>query len=161
VSAPITLTGRLGKDPALRFSASGTPVASFSIVTSRRSKDEQGNWTDADTTWWDCTAFRSLAENAAASLAQGMPVIAVGRIVQENWEDKQTGQKRSKLAVRLDGIGPDLNRATARVEKTNGQAQQGGQARQNRPAQDDPWASSTPSQDSWGAAPQSHDRPPF
>jgi single-strand DNA-binding protein len=127
MTATVTLVGRLGADPELRFSGNGTAVVRLSIVTSRRVKDQNsGEWSDADVTWWDCTAFKTLAENAAASLAKGMPVVAAGRVVQENWEDKETGQKRSKLAVKLDSIGPDLTRATATVEKTNSQAQQGG-----------------------------------
>ena len=176
MSAPITLTGRLGSDPELRFSPSGTAIVRLSIVTSRRTKNDHGEWADADTTWWDCTGFRQLAENAAESLAKGMAVIAVGRIVQENWEDKE-GQKRSKLAVRLDAIGPDLNRATARVEKTNSQ-QQGGGGRQGNQcggwggnaggqAQGgDPWAANAPSDNrsGWGAPQQGggySEEPPF
>lgn len=170
MSAPITLTGRLGADPELRFSPSGTAIVRLSIVTSRRSKNEQtGEWADADTTWWDATAFRQLAENAASSLEKGMAVIAVGRVVQENWEDKQTGQKRSKLALKLDAIGPDLNRATARVEKTNSQAQQGSE--QQRQAQQDQWSQGgapnrgwgqqggQPSNSAWGSGPDGS--PPF
>lgn len=155
MSAPITLTGRLGADPELRFSPSGTAIARLSIVTARRTKNEQTQeWSDADVTWWDCTAFRNLAENCASSLAKGMAVIATGRAVQENWEDKQSGAKRSKIAVKLDSIGPDLTRATASVEKANSQGQQGGQ--QQRPAaQDqDPWASQGQpqgGQGGWGA----------
>jgi single-strand DNA-binding protein len=161
MSAIITLTGRLGADPEIRFSPSGTPIARLSVVTARRTKDDQGNWSDTDVTWWDCTAFRSLAENCAASLAKGMAVVAVGRAVQENWEDKQTGQKRSKIAVKLDSIGPDLTRATAAVQKANGQAQQGGQQRQQA---QDPWASGGASRGGWGAPQQgagTAEEPPF
>ena len=165
MSAPITLTGRLGAEPEMRFSPSGTAIVKLSIVTSRRTKDDQGNWSDTDVTWWDCTGFRQLAENVASSLAKGTAVIAVGRVVQENWQDKE-GQKRSKLAVKLDAIGPDLTRATARVEKANSQGQQGGQ--QQRPAAQgqDVWAQSGPpqGQGGWGAPQQGSghsDSPPF
>lgn len=163
MSSPITLTGRLGQDPELRFSPSGTAIVRLSIVTSRRTKDDQGNWSDTDVTWWDCTGFRSLAENCAESLQKGMAVIAVGRVVQENWEDKQTGQKRSKLAVKLDAVGPDLTRATATVQKANSQSQQGSQ--QRPAAQQDPWAGSgqQQAQGGWGAPEQGgYDQsPPF
>jgi single-strand DNA-binding protein len=151
MSSPLTLTGRLGQDPELRFSPSGIAIVRLSIVTSRRVKDQaSGEWSDADVTWWDCTAFKQLAENCASSLAKGMAVVASGRVVQENWEDKE-GQKRSKLAVKIDAIGPDLTRATATVQKTNSQTQ-GGQ--QQRPAQQDPWAggqSQQQAQGGWGA----------
>jgi single-strand DNA-binding protein len=159
MSAPITLTGRLGADPELRFAPSGTAVARLSIVTSRRVKNQQTQeWEDADVTWWDCTAFKQLAENAAATLGKGMAIVASGRAVQENWQDKD-GNKRSKIAVKLDSIGPDLNRATARVEKASGG--------QQRPAQNGQpsgggWGqqSSQQSSSGWGA-PNDPNGPPF
>lgn len=159
MSATITLTGRLGAEPEIRYSPQGTAIVKLSIVTSRRTKNEQTQeWSDTDVTWWDVTGFRQLAENCASSLAKGMAVIAVGRVVQENWEDKQTGAKRSKLALKLDAIGPDLNRATARVEKTTNSQGQGGQQGQQRQApQQDPWSQGGApqgQQGGWGA-PQS------
>ncbi|MFD8488684.1 single-stranded DNA-binding protein [Streptomyces sp. NPDC059712] len=146
----MTLTGRLTATPELRFSAQGVAVAAFTIVTSRRVKDQTtGEWSDADTTYWDCKAFKQLAENVCASLDKGMEVVAVGRAVQESWEDRQSGAKRSKIAVRVDAIGPSLRAATTRVEKTSG----GGQGRQryeearresSREGMDDPWGSGVP-----------------
>ena len=66
MSTTVTLTGRLTADPEMRFSATGTPVARFTVVTSRRVKDKQsGDWSDVDTSFWDCVAFGQLAENVA------------------------------------------------------------------------------------------------
>ena len=148
MSSAITLTGRLTAAPDLRFSPSGVAVAAFTIVTSRRVKDQAtGDWSDADTTYWDCKAFKQLAENVCESLDKGLEVIAVGRVVQESWDDKQTGQKRSKLSVRVDSIGPSLRSATAKVTKAGGSGQ-GRQAFQearqasSREGLDDPWATS-------------------
>lgn len=150
MSSTMTLTGHLTGTPELRFSAAGVAVAAFTIVTSRRVKDQHsGEWSDADTTYWDCKAFKQLAENICASLDKGMEVVAVGRAVQESWEDRQSGAKRSKIAVRVDAIGPSLRSATARVEKTSG----GGQGRQDyqqaraessREGRQDPWGSGVP-----------------
>ena len=54
MSTQVTLQGRLTKDPDLTYSAKGTAVARFSVVTSRRVKDQQsGEWADADTTFWE------------------------------------------------------------------------------------------------------------
>lgn len=148
MSSTMTLTGRLTAAPELRFSPSGVAVAAFTVVTSRRVKDQNtGEWSDADTTYWDCKAFKQLAQNLVDSLDKGMEVIVVGRAVQESWEDKQSGQKRSKIAVRVDAIGPSLRGATARVEKTGGSGQgrqEYQQARQasSREGLEDPWASS-------------------
>lgn len=148
MSSTMTLTGRLTAVPELRFSASGVAVAAFTVVTSRRVKDQNtGDWSDADVTYWDCKAFKQLAQNLVDSLDKGMEVIVVGRAVQESWEDKQTGQKRSKIAVRVDAIGPSLRSATARVEKTGGSGQgrqELAQARQrsSREGMEDPWVTS-------------------
>jgi single-strand DNA-binding protein len=168
MSTTMTLTGRLTASPELRFSAQGMAVAAFTIVTSRRVKDPaSGEWSDADTTYWDCKAFKQLAENICESLDKGMEVVAVGRAVQESWEDKQSGQKRSKIAVRIDAIGPSLRSATAKVTKASGNSGQG-QGRQE--FQQARQQQSAGSGDPWGAAAQSAgqaagswagDEPPF
>lgn len=144
MSSTITLTGRLTADPELRFSPSGVAVASFTVVTSRRVKDQNsGEWSDADTTYWDCAAFKQLAENVGDSLHKGMEVLVVGRVVQESWEDRQTGGKRSKLAVRVDGIGPSLRGVTAVVTKNGGRAEayRAASAASSREGREDPWTS--------------------
>lgn len=170
MSAPITLSGRLGADPELRFSPAGMAIVKLSIVTARRVKNDQTQeWTDTDVTWWDCTGFKNLAEHVADSLTKGMAVIATGRAVQENWEDRQTGQKRSKIAVKLDAIAPDLTWATAKVEKASRQnGQQGGGQQQSRPqAGGDPWEAQggqAPQQNGgWGVPTSggSSEQPPF
>lgn len=157
MSSTMTLTGRLTAAPEIRFSPSGVAVAAFTIVTSRRVKDQNTNeWSDADVTYWDCKAFKQLAENIGDSLEKGMEVVAVGRAVQESWEDKATGGKRSKIAVRIDAIGPSLRTATAKVTKANSGSsgspadsgsgrQEYAQARQQQ---------SQGSGDPWGAAAQ-------
>jgi single-strand DNA-binding protein len=148
----------------LRFSAAGVAVAAFTIVTSRRVKDQNtGEWSDADTTFWECKAFKQLAENICESLDRGMEVVAVGRAVQESWEDKQSGAKRSKIAVRIDSIGPSLRSATAKVTKasSSGGGQQAyAQARQQSSQQgrEDPWTQPPPAGQAAGAW---GDDPPF
>lgn len=165
MSSTMTLTGRLTAPPEIRFSASGVAVASFTIVTSRRVKDPATNeWSDADTTYWDCKAFKQLAENIAESLDKGMEVVAVGRAVQESWEDRQTGGKRSKIAVRVDVIGPSLRSATAKVTKSGAgggqQAYQAARQASSREGMEDPWGAGAPqagqSSGSWAG-----DDPPF
>jgi single-strand DNA-binding protein len=153
MSSTMTLTGRLTAPPELRFSPSGVAVAAFTIVTSRRVKDPaSGEWSDADTTYWDCKAFKQLAENICESLDKGLEVIAVGRAVQESWEDKSSGQKRSKISVRIDAIGPSLRSATAKVTKAGSGGGQGqgrqeyAQARQrsSQEGREDPWSQDVP-----------------
>lgn len=169
MSSSMTLVGRITATPEMRFSAQGMAIVSFTIVTSRRVKDQaSGEWSDADTTFWDCKAFKQLAENVAGSLDKGMEVIAQGRAVQESWEDKQTGAKRSKIAVLVDAIGPSLRSATAVVSKASGsgQGQPRQEVRQAARAQgavsaEDPWSQSAPAQASGGWGAGGGDEPPF
>jgi single-strand DNA-binding protein len=84
MSTPVTLTGRLTADPEMRYSAKGSPVARFTVVTSRRVRDNgTGEWSDTDTSFWDCVAFGQLAENCAESLVKGTAVLVTGRAAQE------------------------------------------------------------------------------
>ena len=139
MSTPVTLTGRVVADPELRFSARGQPVARFTVVTSRRVRDSQsGEWSDADTSFWDCVAFGQLAENTAESLRKGMRVIVTGRAAQEEWETKE-GQKRRSIKVTAEEVAPSLRFATCKVAKVarSRPADSGGQ----RQAEADPWAS--------------------
>jgi len=107
MSQPITVVGRLTRDPELRFTSGGKPVAQFSVATSRRSKNEaSGEWEDLDTSFWDCTAFGPLAENLCDSFYKGLAVVLQGNMRQEFWE--KDGQKRSKWAVLVNAAGPDL-----------------------------------------------------
>lgn len=146
MTAPVTLVGRLGQDPELKFSATGMAVAKLSVVTSRRVKNGD-TWEDADTTWWNVTAFRRLAENVAESLRKGQAVIVVGKVKQRSWETPE-GEKRSVMEVLADAIGPSLEWDTASVVKAQrGPAPTPGGGRL---LEDDPWATGP-----------THDQPPF
>jgi single-strand DNA-binding protein len=135
----ISGTARLTGEPELRFAPSGTAVCKFNLAFNSRRKDEAGNWVDGDTFFVNAVAFKQLAENAAESLTKGTEVVVTGRLKTEQWQDKQTGDKRSAPSLLVDSIGPSIAFATAKVQKaarTNG----GGQPRQD----DDQWASATP-----------------
>jgi single-strand DNA-binding protein len=164
MSATVPIVGRLTADAELRYSASGTAVARFTVVSSRRTKNQNTQeWEDADVTYWDCVAFKQLAENCVESLAKGTEVVLVGRAKQESWEDRQTGQKRSKISVVVEHIGPSLRAATAKVSKAGssggGGCQEFQQARGGaQQGSSDPWASAGPQGGGggWGG-----DEPPF
>lgn len=139
MSTPVNLRGRLTRDPEMRFTASGKQVTTFSVVTSRRYKDETtSEWKDRDTTFWDCVAFGALAENIAESLKKGTAVIVSGNAYQEEWEDK-SGQKRRSLKVTVDEAAPSLRFASAKVAKAERQA-----SASTAKASGDPWASDEP-----------------
>lgn len=137
MSTPLGLTGRLAADPELRYSAKGQPVARFTVVTSRRVRDNQsGEWSDADTSFWDCAAFGQLAENIAGSLGKGTAVLVTGRAAQRTWETKE-GDKRRSVEVTAEEVAPSLRFATCKVSKVARSKPAGNGAQ----ADADPWAS--------------------
>lgn len=115
MSTELTLHGRLGADPELRFSNTGTAIAKLNVVTNIRRKDGD-EWVDADVTWWNVTCFKNLAENVCESLKKGDEVIIVGKCKQRTWETPQ-GEKRSTFEVTADHVGPNLARATAVITR--------------------------------------------
>lgn len=126
MSIPVTIVGRIGQDPELKIGNSGKSIVRFSVVTSRRVLDKTTNeWSDQDTTWWNCTAFGDLADNVAESLDKGCAVIVTGRAASESWNDKNTGEKRTAMKVIADEVAPSLRFATAKVAKANRTGVQG------------------------------------
>lgn len=91
------LIGHLGKDPDVRYTGSGLPVANFSIATNERRKGEGGNWEDR-TEWHDIVAFGKLADICGQYLSKGRQVYVEGRLQTRSWTDKE-GQKRYRTEV--------------------------------------------------------------
>jgi len=96
----VLLMGNLTRDPELRYTPSGTPVASFGLAVNRRFKRQDGEQSE-ETCFVDITAFGRQAEVVSEYLAKGRPVFVEGRLHQESWET-QDGQKRTKLSVTLE-----------------------------------------------------------
>ena len=94
----VQLIGNLGKDPEVKYTPSGTPVAKLTIATNERFKDKSGEWQDR-TEWHNVVLWQRLAEIAGEYLKKGRPVFIEGRLQLDTWDDKQSGQKRSKLRV--------------------------------------------------------------
>lgn len=94
----VILMGNLTRDPELRYTPKGTAVADLGIAVNRRVSDGNGNWSD-ETTFVDVTVWGSTAENVQKYLSKGRGVFVEGRLQLDTWEDKQSGQKRSKLKV--------------------------------------------------------------
>jgi single-strand DNA-binding protein len=112
----ITVVGNITRDPELRFTTGGRAVANFGIAVNRRYQ-VNNEWQE-QTSFFDVVAWAQLGENAAASLAKGARVIVNGRLEQRTWET-QDGEKRSKIEIIADEIGPSLRWATAQVERTD------------------------------------------
>ena len=114
----VTIVGNLTRDPELRYTPNGSALVKFGVAVSRRFKDEAtGQWKDAETSFFDVTAWRQLAENIAESLTQGSRVVVVGRLRTNQWETAE-GEKRSKIEIEAEEVGPSLKWATAKIEKT-------------------------------------------
>ncbi|MFI7143721.1 single-stranded DNA-binding protein [Nonomuraea sp. NPDC050022] len=93
-------------------------MASFTIASSRRVRDQAtGEWSDGDTLFLRCSAFRKLVENYAESLTRGCRAVVTGRLKQRTYEDREGG-KRTVFEVEVEDVGPSLKWASAKVVKT-------------------------------------------
>ena len=113
----VTIVGNTTREPELTFANSGTAITSFGLAINTRKKDAGGTWVDGDPQFYDVKAFGELAENVAESIAKGTRVMVTGRLNFSQWEN-QDGDKRSKVEVIADEVGPALRWATATVTRT-------------------------------------------
>ena len=112
----IALVGNITRDPELRFTPTGQATATFGLAVNRRWQNRQTQEWEEATSFFDVVCWREMAENASESLARGSRVIVTGRLEQRSWET-QDGDKRSKVEIVADEIGPSLRWATAQVTK--------------------------------------------
>ncbi len=88
----VILLGNVGKDPEIRSTGGGTMVANFSLATSDRFQDPQGNWQDR-TEWHNLVASSALPEIIRDYVKKGSKLYIEGKIQTRNWDDKETGGK--------------------------------------------------------------------
>ena len=88
----------MGKDPEVRSTNGGTIVASFSLATSDRQKDGQGNWQDR-TEWHNLVAFNRTAEIIRDYVRKGSQLLIEGKIQTRTWDDRESGQKRYRTEI--------------------------------------------------------------
>ena len=94
----VILVGNLGKDPEVKYTPSGVPVAKFSLATNERYKDKGGEWQDR-TEWHNIVAWQRLAEIVGEYVKKGSKVYIEGRLQTSSWEDKQSGEKKYKTEI--------------------------------------------------------------
>lgn len=94
----VILIGNLGKDPEVKYTPSGMPIAKFSLATNERYKDKDGQWQDR-TEWHNVVAFQRLAEIVGEYLKKGGKAYIEGSLRTSSWDDKETGQKRYKTEI--------------------------------------------------------------
>jgi single-strand DNA-binding protein len=120
----ITVIGTLGRDPELKFFNSGKAYCNFSVAETARKKDESGQWVDGDTTWFNCSAYDTMAENVAASLFKGMRVVVIGSQQERAYE--KDGETKKIWELRVEEVCPSLRWASAVITKNPSRGSSGG-----------------------------------
>jgi single-strand DNA-binding protein len=112
---PVAKVGNLTREPELRFGLdTGNPYCRFGLAVER--PKEPGNWSgERETTFFDATAFGTLAEHVA-ELGKGTRVLVIGKAELEHWTDDE-GTERTTKRILVDACGPDLRWATATVKR--------------------------------------------
>ena len=111
----VILLGNVGKDPEIRSTTGGTMVANFTLATSDRTKDAQGNWQDR-TEWHNLVAFTRTAEIVRDYVKKGSKLYIEGKIQTRSWDDKETGAKRYRTEIIVN----DLSLLSGREEGSSG-----------------------------------------
>jgi single-strand DNA-binding protein len=94
----VIVMGHLVRDPELRYTPEGAAVSNFTVAVNHRFTRKDGEKGE-EVAFVDVTAWNRQAETCAEYLKKGKAVLVSGRLAQDNWEDKETGKKRTKLRV--------------------------------------------------------------
>lgn len=131
----VIIKGNITRDPELRYLPNGTPVCGFGIAVNEKWTGDDGQKKER-VDFFDVEAWSKRGETVAQWFKKGNPILITGKLKQETWDDKQTGQKRSKIKIVLQ----QFDFCGGKIEG-NGQAASG-EERQDSPnheaAQDDP-----------------------
>jgi single-strand DNA-binding protein len=111
----VTVVGNATRDPEIRFTNSGRAIASFGVAVNRRYQ-VNNEWQE-QVSFFNVTAWGTLAENVASSITKGSRVIVTGRLEQRQYET-HGGDQRSVVEIVADEIGPSLRWATATIART-------------------------------------------
>ena len=131
MSNTVTLIGNITRDPELRFTPTGQATTTFGLAVNRRWQNRQTQEWEEATSFFDVVCWRDLAENVVASAGKSARVIVTGRLEQRTWET-QDGDKRSKVELVAEDVGPSLRFATCAVSKTE-RVEGGGSSRPSQP----------------------------
>lgn len=138
LTSVVTIAGNLTRDPEVRKLSDGRSAARITLASTPRVFDrESKEWKDGETTFIDASAFGDLADHIEDSFRSGERVIVQGRLQQQNWDDKDTGTKRSKIALLIDEVGHSLKFGTTTYTK-------GRKVRAAQQQADDGWGNSFP-----------------
>jgi single-strand DNA-binding protein len=125
----VTVTGRLATEIGHNRLNDGTPVANFRVGSTERRYDRAtGGWVDGEKLFVDVRCWRKLAENAAACLVKGDPVVVTGKLYTRNYEHE--GQRRTAMTIEAESVAADLSRCTVvlkRDRRPSGETEAAGQ----------------------------------
>ncbi len=99
----VLLLGNVGKDPEIRASQGGMAIASFTLATADRQKDQTGQWTDK-TEWHNLVAFGRTAEIVRDYVKKGTQIFVEGKIQTRSWDDKESGQKKYRTEILVNDM---------------------------------------------------------
>jgi len=116
MSTALIVVGNLTKQPELRCTPAGKKVTNFSIAENKKWTNPTTRQEETKVSFYDITAWDSLAENICDSLYTGDRVIVYGRLDMDSWTDR-TGNSRTKVKIVAYDVGPALRWATADIEK--------------------------------------------
>ena len=133
----VTVVGRLATDVDWSRRGDGPVVANFRVASTERRYDRAtGGWVDGEKLFLDVRCWRRLAENAAASLVKGDPVVVTGKLYSRNYEHE--GQRRTAVTVEAQNVAADLSRCTVVLKRDRRQATEVGATGDQKPdTQDD------------------------
>jgi len=122
----MTIIGNLAAEPELKFTPNGKACVKFPVATSERYKNDKGEWESRNLTYWNVIAWDRMAENVTESLRKGDKVIVYGKAYTVSWEDKKTGEKRSRMEVTATEVAIGLSKVVAHIQRTEQGPKSGG-----------------------------------
>ena len=94
----VILVGNVGKDPEVKYTPSGTPVAKFSLATNEKYKDRSDEWQER-TEWHNIVAWQRLAEIVGEYVKKGAKLYIEGKLQTSSWEDRESGTKKYRTEI--------------------------------------------------------------
>lgn len=100
----VILMGNLTADPELKYTGKGMAIVGISVAVNRKWKDKETGEMQEEVSFIGCDAFGKTAETISQYFTKGKPILLEGRLKQDSWEDKESGQKRHKTKVVIDSF---------------------------------------------------------
>lgn len=135
------VSGEFGivKDPEIRFTEAGKCWLKVRGVAKKRVRDSNGVWADGDPLFIDIVVFGKPAEHLGDSIKKGDSITVEGSLEQNEWDDKETGQKRQSMQIVADMVGVSTRWGVAKSQKVLEESGEMAPMAQGAPSQDDPW----------------------